>query len=170
MDPWKGKHRIELLIPKGRYSMKIVLCADHRGVDLKDEIKEMLKEMGHKVIDVGTHGHERVDYPDFGEKAALLLAKKEVDRAIGFCGTGMGMAMVANKIPGIRAVPAFNVLSAIVSRERYDANFLSIPALLIGYLTATEAIKAWLTTEFEGGRHIPRIEKISALDEKYRRI
>jgi len=150
--------------------MRIVLCADHRGVELKDQVKEMLKEMGHEIIDVGTYSHERVDYPDFGEKAALMLARGEVDRAIGFCGTGMGMAIVANKIPGIRAVPVFNVLSAVVSRERYDANFLAIPALLIGPLTAVEAIKAWLTTDFEGGRHIPRVEKIGDIDRKYRKI
>jgi len=150
--------------------MRIVLCADHRGVDLKDQIKKLLEEMGHEVIDVGTYSHERVDYPDFGEKAALMVARKEADRAIGFCGTGMGMAIVANKIPGIRAVPVFSVLSAIVSRERYDSNFISIPALLIGPLTATEAIKAWLTTDFEGGRHIPRVEKIGNIDKKYRKL
>jgi ribose 5-phosphate isomerase B len=144
--------------------LKLALASDHAGYELKEEIKKFLQGSAYEVIDVGTHGLESVDYPDFGRKAAKLVAEGSAQAGILVCGTGVGMCVVANKIKGVRAVLVSDVYVAAQSRRHVDTNCLVLGGQIIGKGLACEIVKVWLETSFEGGRHARRIEKIRELE------
>ncbi|MCK4857142.1 MAG: ribose 5-phosphate isomerase B [candidate division Zixibacteria bacterium] len=141
--------------------MKIALGADHKGYLLKEKVKAFLKEQGHEVVDFGTDSEESTDYPDYGMKVAQAVANDEVDRGITLCWTGNGMNMVVNKLPEIRGAFAFTEEMARLTREHNDSNILSLASKWVEPELAEKIITVWLTTEFEGGRHLPRIRKFS---------
>ncbi len=139
--------------------MKIALATDHAGFQLKEAIKDFLTE--YEIIDFGTHSTESIDYPDTGFKAAEAVAKGECEKGILICGSGLGMCIVANKVKGIRAALCNSVELARLSRQHNDANILVLQGRFISYNLAKKIIKAWFSTEFDGGRHQRRIDKIS---------
>jgi ribose 5-phosphate isomerase B len=140
--------------------MRIALGADHGGVDLKDHIAARLSELGHQVSDLGTHGTNSVDYPDFAVKVADKVASAEADRGILVCGTGQGMAITANKVPRVRAGVVSDPFSARMIVEHNDAQVLCLGARVIGSGLADTIVDAFLGAEFEGGRHERRVSKI----------
>lgn len=146
--------------------MRIAIGSDHRGFHVKGKISELLKRMGHEVIDVGTHGMESVDYPDFAQLVAAKVSHGEVDRGILICGSGIGMAIVANKFPGVRAAPCHDDLTAEMSRRHNDLNLLCLSADMLGEKLIDRMVEIWLNTPFEGGRHARRVEKISQLEQR----
>lgn len=147
--------------------MKLVIGADHGGVDLKEEVKMVLKEFRDiEVTDVGTFGTDSVDYPDIAEKVCDAIISGKADRGILLCGTGLGISIAANKFKGIRCAVCHDVFSAKMSRSHNDANILAMGGRVIGYGSAGEVVRAWITTEFSGGRHERRINKISALENR----
>jgi ribose 5-phosphate isomerase B len=144
--------------------MRIALGADHAGVTLKDEIKKLLDERGDSYTDFGTNAKDSVDYPDFAEKVAREVAAGHFDRGLLFCGSGLGMAMAANKVAGIRAAPVVDENSARLSREHNDANVLALGERQTPPAEARKFVTTFLDTAFAGGRHERRVEKINALD------
>ena len=142
---------------------RIAAGADHAGVQLKDVLVAYLRESGHEVIDCGTHGLDRVDYPDFGEAVARTVASGEAELGLCVCGTGIGIAMAANKVPGVRAATVHDVTSARLTRQHNDANVICLGERLTGPEAAREALEAFLSATFEEGRHVPRVAKIDAL-------
>lgn len=146
--------------------MKIAIGSDHAGFDLKSEIISLLKEMGIECLDFGTDGPQSVDYPDFGEKVSMAVSKAEVDRGILICGTGIGMSIVANKFPNIRASLCNDLFTAKMSRLHNDANILVIGGRIVGKDLAKEIVRVWFSTDFEGGRHLIRLEKIKKIEER----
>jgi len=147
--------------------MKIAIASDHAGFELKEKLKKYLEELGHEHEDFGTDSNESVDYPDYALKVAECVAKKECERGILICGSGMGMCMSANKVPGIRCAACYDVEMARLSREHNDANVLSMAARLTDEKTAKNIVQVWLTTEFSGGRHLRRVNKIKSIEKKY---
>ncbi len=147
--------------------MRIAIGSDHAGFGLKEELKRLLYEMGHECIDFGPASDESVDYPDFGEKVAEAVSLKRADRGILICGTGIGMSIVANKFPDIRASLCNDLYTAKFSRLHNDANILVIGGRIVGMDLAKEILKTWMTTEFEGGRHLRRLQKIKSIEERY---
>jgi RpiB/LacA/LacB family sugar-phosphate isomerase len=147
--------------------MRIAVASDHAGFELKEKLKEYLRELGHEYEDFGTNSSESVDYPDYALKVAECVAKKECERGILVCGSGIGMSMAANKVPGIRAALCYDTETARLSREHNDANVLTIGARLTDEKTAKEIVRVWLTTEFAGGRHSRRVNKIEGIEKKY---
>jgi len=145
--------------------MKIVVGNDHRGFEAKGQIKAVLAQLGHECIDVGSNDSNPVDYPDPAYLAATAVSKKEAERAILVCGTGIGMSITANKIKGIRAALCHDELSAQISRHHNDANVLCISGDLVGEVLLRKIVEVWLDTEFSGGRHQRRINKIKAIEE-----
>jgi ribose 5-phosphate isomerase B len=143
-----------------------VTGADHAGWELKEAINRLLKELNHQVQDLGTFDEASVDYPDFGIKVASAVAEGKADRGILVCGTGIGMSMVANKHPGVRAALCHELYTARLSREHNDANILVLGGRVIGKGLALETVKVWLETEFLGGRHSARLKKIKEWEEK----
>ncbi len=148
--------------------MKIAIGCDHAGIALKKEILPVLKELSIEQEDFGTDSEEPVDYPDFGEKVSQAVSDNRVERGILICGTGIGMSIVANKFPGVRAALCRDEYSAKMSRLHNDANLLVLPGRLIDKETAKGIVKIWFTTPFEGGRHQRRIEKIKAIEARLR--
>lgn len=146
--------------------MRIALGADHAGVHLKSEIRRLLDERGIPYQDFGTDGTDSVDYPDFAGTVARAVASGEFDRGLLFCGSGIGMAIAANKIPGIRAASVVDDTSARLSREHNDANVLALGERLTPPESARHIVSTFLDTEFGGGRHQRRVDKISALDKR----
>jgi ribose 5-phosphate isomerase B len=146
--------------------MQIGLACDHAGFELKEELKAFLKSLGVKAIDMGTFNEDSVDYPDFGVLVAEKVSRGELEKGILICGTGIGMAMVANKFPRIRAAVANDLYSSRCSREHNDANVLIMGGRIVGKDLAKEIVKVWLETPFAGGRHKRRIEKIEALEKE----
>lgn len=146
--------------------MKIAIGSDHAGFELKSEIIVLLKEMGIECIDFGTNGPQSVDYPDFGEKVSTAVSKGEVDRGLLICGTGIGMSIVANKFPNIRASLCNDLFTAKMSRLHNDANILVIGGRIVGKDLAKEIVRVWFSTDFEGGRHLIRLEKIKKIEER----
>jgi len=126
-----------------------------------------LKELGYEYQDFGTNSNESVDNPDFAQKVAESVSKKECDRGILICGSGIGMSMAANKVPGVRAALCCNAEMARLSREHNDANVLTMGARLIDEVTAKEIVRVWLKTEFLGDRHLRRVNKIKDIEKKY---
>ncbi|WP_280770508.1 ribose 5-phosphate isomerase B [Salipaludibacillus daqingensis] len=141
--------------------MKIAIGSDHAGYALKGEIVKVIEELGHEVKDVGCDCADSVDYADYGIPAAEMVANGEADRGIVICGTGIGMSISANKVKGIRCALVHDLFTAKATREHNDSNVLAMGERIIGPGIAQEIAKVWLTTEFEGGRHARRIEKIS---------
>jgi len=146
--------------------MQIGLACDHGGFDLKEELKAFLKSVGVEPIDMGTFNEESVDYPDFGVLVAEKVSRGELDRGVLICGTGIGMSIVANKFPGVRAALVNDLYSSRCSREHNDANILVIGGRIVGRELAREIVRVWLDTPFAGGRHQRRIEKIKALEKE----
>ena len=146
--------------------MKIATASDHAGYELKKEIIAYLSERGIQHEDFGCGPGEKVDYVDYGEKAAQRVASGEYDRAILVCGTGVGMAMVANKHKGIRATPCLDEYSAEMSRKHNDSNCLTLGGRIIPLDEALSIVRIWLETEYEGGRHQRRIDKIFDIEER----
>ena len=140
--------------------MKIAVACDHRGYEAKELIKSILQRAGHEVIDFGTNESKSCDYPDFAIPAALAIARQEAERGILVCGSGIGMSITANKIRGIRAALCHDELTAQMSRKHNDANVLCLPAMLVSDPLITRIVETWLTTEFEGGRHHRRVQKM----------
>lgn len=148
--------------------LKIVIGADHGGFELKEIIKEYLLECGYAVDDVGTHSTESVDYPDFAHEVALKVAYAEGCVGIVVDGAGVGSAMTANKVPGIRAASCQDVYTARNSRVHNNANVLTLGSRVLGVDVAKEIVKTWLAADFEGGRHQRRVDKIMLIEQKYR--
>jgi RpiB/LacA/LacB family sugar-phosphate isomerase len=147
--------------------VKIAIGADHRGVQLKEAIKRRLRELGHDVIDVGTDAETSVDYPDLAIADAEKVAGGEADRGILVCGSGAGMAIAANKVKGIRAALAVSAEGARLARAHNDANILTLGAWQgSDEKQVLDIVESFLATEFEGGRHARRVEKIRAYEEK----
>src|SRR6201993_3215012 len=143
--------------------MKISLGTDHAGFRYKEKVKELLTSLGHEGKDFGTFSEEPVDYPLFIRPAAEAVARGECERGIVFGGSGNGEAMVANKVHGVRCALCWNLESARLSRQHNDANVLSLGERLIEENLALEIVKVWLTTEFEGGRHVRRVAMLDAM-------
>lgn len=141
--------------------MRIALSADHAGVDLKDELAAWLAEQGHDILDLGTHGHESVDYPRFGALLAEALADGRAERGITVCGSGIGVAIAANRNPACRCAQIDEPLSATLARQHNDANAIALGARLIGVEMAKACVSAFLATDFLGGRHERRVEQLS---------
>jgi len=137
--------------------VKIAIGCDHGGIDLKEAVVKVIKELGHEVDDQGCFSSESVDYPQFAKAVCAKVQAGQSDRGILLCGTGIGMSMVANKFTGIRAALCQEIFSARMSREHNDANVLCMGARIVGLGLAEEVVRTWLTTEFAGGRHQRRI-------------
>ena len=140
--------------------MRIIIGADHAGYPMKEKVKAFLQDRGITVEDVGTHSDKSVDYTDFGKAVARKVSDGSFQRGILICGTGLGMSMVANRFPGVRAALANDLFSAIMSRRHNDSNVLAMGGRLIGDALALQLVEAWLETPFEGGRHQRRLEKM----------
>ena len=145
----------------------IAIGADHGGFELKEALKPELKTLGFEINDVGTNSKEAVDYPDFAHAVAQAVGSGKAWRGIMIDGAGIGSCIVANKVPGVRAGMAYDYSSAVNSREHNDTNVLTLGAGLIGVNLAKQIVKTWLTTEFAGGRHTPRVDKIKSVEKKY---
>ncbi|MDD4891525.1 MAG: ribose 5-phosphate isomerase B [Phycisphaerae bacterium] len=144
--------------------MRICLASDHRGFSAKNRLAAMLREKGHEVTDVGTDSAASCDYPDLGGPAAQRVAAGDFDAGVLLCGTGIGMSMTANKVPGIRAALCHDELTAELSRRHNDANVLCLPADLLGEELMRRIVEVWLNTPFDGGRHARRLRKLSDLE------
>ena len=146
--------------------MRIALGADHAGFPLKQDLVGFLQERGHDVLDVGTDSTTPVDYPAFCASAARAVAAGDADRAIVLGGSGQGEQITANKVHGIRAALCHDLYLARLSREHNDANVLAMGARVVAPAYAREIVSVWLATPFEGGRHVPRIEQITAIERE----
>jgi ribose 5-phosphate isomerase B len=145
--------------------MRIAIAADHAGFALKERLRQTLVEAGHEVVDFGTSSLETCDYPDFAQAVAQQVAEKRADRGILVCSTGIGMAIAANKVAGVRAAPAQSEDAVRLTREHNDANVLTLGAKYLGENRAVELIRIFLETEFAGGRHARRVAKIAKLEQ-----
>jgi len=146
--------------------MKVAIGSDHGGFHLKNNIMQLLDEQGISFQDYGVFTTDSVDYPDISSSVARAVTSGECDRGIIICGTGIGVCIAANKIKGIRAALCHDIFSAQMSREHNDANILTLGERVIGVGPARMIVEKWLTTEFAGGRHSCRVEKITALEEQ----
>jgi len=146
--------------------MKIAIGADHAGFLAKEELKGVIKAFGHQVLDLGTTSEASVDYPDYAEKVARAVVGKEADLGVLVCGTGIGMSIAANKIDGVRAAVVTDEKTAELSRKHNDANIFCAGARNTPVVRIAEALKVWLQTPFEAGRHLNRVGKIAALEKK----
>jgi ribose 5-phosphate isomerase B len=145
----------------------VAIGADHGGLELKEALKPELKSLGFDINDVGTNSKDAVDYPDFAHAVAQAVGSGKAWRGIMIDGAGIGSCIVANKVPGVRAGMAYDYSSAVNSREHNDTNVLTLGAGLIGVNLAKQIVKTWLTTEFAGGRHTSRVDKIKSVEKKY---
>jgi len=148
--------------------MKVAIGSDHRGVLVRVKIAELLERLGHHVFDCGADGEDSVDYPDIAAAAAGKVAIGEADRAVLICGTGIGMMIAANKLHGVRAATVHDDLTAEMSRRHNDTNVLCLSADMLGERLIDRMVEIWLKTEFEGGRHGRRVEKIRSLEQNGR--
>lgn len=144
--------------------MKIAIGADHAGFELKQHVKQSLEAAGHELVDVGTDSPESVDYPDFAAEAAQIVARGDADRGVLACGSGNGVAIVANKVRGVRAVNAHDVAEAEMARRHNDANIVTLSGARLTPEAADAIVESFLTAEFEGGRHARRVDRIGALE------
>ena len=145
--------------------MKVAVASDHRGYGAKEQIKAIITELGHEFIDCGANGDEPADYPDTAYLAAKAVSTKEADRAILVCATGIGMSIAANKVPGVRAALCHDELSAQVTRSHNDSNVLCLSGDQIGESLLRKMVEVWLNSEFSGGRHQRRVNKITAIEQ-----
>lgn len=144
------------------YEMKIAIAADHGGYELKEALKRRLAALN--ITDLGTNSNESVDYPDYGAALARRVAAGEFDRGILICGSGIGISIAANKVKGIRAALCHNAYTAEMARRHNDANVIAMGGRVVDEATAVQMTEIFLATEFEGGRHQRRVDKLSALD------
>lgn len=144
--------------------LRISFASDHRGVAIKGRLAQRLIEAGYEVIDEGTDSEEAVDYPDYAKLVASKVSSGQADRGILICGTGIGMAITANKFPGVRAASCYDEVMIELSRRHNDVNVLCLPGDLIGDRPIDDLVLMWLRTEFEGGRHERRVEKIQRIE------
>jgi len=149
--------------------MKIAVGCDHGGFELKEDLRAYLRERNVEVVDVGTYDSASIDYPETGMAVAEKVSTGEVPRGILICGTGIGMSIVANRFPGVRATLCHDLYTARMSREHNESNLLVLGGRLLGKGIAREIVRIWLEAEFQGGHHRRRLDKIAALDEKYRK-
>lgn len=147
--------------------MKVAIASDHGGLNLREEIKQLMAEMNIAYEDFGCECETSVDYPDYALPVAEKVANGEFDRGILICGTGIGMSISANKVKGIRCALVHDTFSAKATREHNNSNMLAMGERVIGPGLAREIAKIWLTTEFEGGRHEKRVNKISEIEQKH---
>jgi ribose 5-phosphate isomerase B len=152
---------------KGFLVMRVAVGSDHRGTEVRHHLLDLLRALGHEAVDVGPDSPDSVDYPDVAALVAQQVSRNEVDRGILICGTGIGMAISANKFLGVRAAPCHDDITAEMSRRHNDLNVLCLSADLLGEKLIARMVELWLTTPFEGGRHARRIEKIA---EQERRV
>jgi len=146
--------------------VRIIIGSDHAGFALKESVKGFLSAAGYRVFDAGTHRDESVDYPDYGILAAGRVSSGEFEKGILVCGSGVGMAIVANKFPGIRAALCLDEETARLSRQHNDSNILVLAGRKTEAAAAERIIKTWMETPFEGGRHQKRLDKIRELEQK----
>ncbi len=146
--------------------MKVAVGSDHGGYRLKEFVKGLLERWGHQVVDMGTHSEESVDYPQFAKAVAEAVVSGRVDRGVLVCGTGIGMSIVANRFPGVRAALCHDTYTARMSRLHNDANVLVLGGRVLGEGVVEEMLKVWLETPFEGGRHKRRLDKLSLLEKE----
>ena len=144
--------------------MKIAVGGDHPAYEMKEAVKHHLEEKGIEVVDVGTHSTESTDYPKYGQAVGELVARGDVDRGIVICGTGIGISISANKVPGVRAALCWNAELAVLSRQHNDANVLALGARFTAIPYALVIVDAWLEAEFEGGRHARRVALIHDIE------
>jgi len=147
--------------------MRVALGCDHAGFILKDVVAESLAQAGHEVLDEGTFSEESCDWPEFAERVARRVSSGEAERGIAICGTGLGMAMTANKLPGVRAAVCNDLYTARYSRLHNDANVLTMGARVIGPGVAEEIVRIWMETPFEGGRHSRRLDKLAEVERRH---
>jgi ribose 5-phosphate isomerase B len=146
--------------------MRVAIGTDHRGFAVGAKVVEKVRQLGHEVVEVGTFSSEAVDYPDVAAAVAYQVARGDVDRGILVCGTGLGMSIAANKVPGVRAAPCHDDITAEMSRRHNDANVLCFSGDLLGDRLINNMIEIFLGTPFEGGRHARRVEKITNLERQ----
>lgn len=144
--------------------MKISLACDHGGLDLKEAVRKHLEALGHEVADFGTYTRDSCDYSDFAAPAARAVANGDCQRGIVICTTGIGMSIAANKVKGIRCALLSDLMSARLTRQHNDTNMMAMGQGVVGEKLALEIVDAWLTTEFEGGRHARRVGKVMDLE------
>ena len=147
--------------------MKIALACDHGGINLKNEVKKYLTENGYEYCDFGTNSTDSCDYPDFALPAAEAVATGKCEKGIIICSTGIGVSMVANKVPGVRCAHCHDSYCAEFTRRHNDANVLAMGEKVVGVGYALKIVETFLKTEFEGGRHQRRVDKITAIEKKY---
>jgi ribose 5-phosphate isomerase B len=141
-------------------SRRVALASDHAGVALKDVLKQAVEALGHTALDLGTHGDASVDYPDFGDKLAHAILAGEAELGVVVCGTGIGISIAVNRHKGVRAALCHDTTSARLSRQHNDANVLALGARMIGPEVAKDCLATFLATQFEGGRHAGRVNKL----------
>ena len=142
----------------------VIIGSDHAAFELKEKVKAFVEDMGYDVKDIGAHSEESVDYADIGVEVASAISKKTFGRGILLCGTGLGMSMVANRFPGVRAALCNDLFSVIMSRRHNDANILVMGGRVTGDALAKEMVRVWFETPFDGGRHKSRIDKLDQID------
>jgi len=147
--------------------MRIAIGSDHRGFEVKRRIGSLLERLGHQVVDMGPSSSDSVDYPDYAIQVAKAVSERSVDRGILICGTSIGMCITANKVKGVRAAPCHDSITAEMSRRHNDANVLCLSADLLGEELIGRIVRLWLETEFEGGRHARRVEKITRYEAEH---
>lgn len=145
--------------------MKIGLGSDHGGFKLKEEVRKHLEERGIEYIDYGTHSEESVDYPDYGKKVGEAVVSGDCDKAIVVCGTGIGISIAANKVDGVICALCSDTYSARMTRQHNNSNMLAMGERVLGVGLALDIVDTWLNTDFEGGRHARRVDKILAIEE-----
>ena len=145
--------------------MRISVGSDHRGYKVKSKVIELLNQLGHATVAVGTTSDESVDYPDNAKRVGQQVSDSEVERGILICGTGIGMAITANKYANVRAATCHDEITAEMSRRHNDVNVLCLSGDMLGQRSSDQLVQLWITTEFEGGRHERRIDKISDLEK-----
>jgi len=144
--------------------MKIAIACDHGAYDLKEAVKEHLTKQGHELVDFGTHSRESCDYPDFAGPAAQAVAAGECEKGIVLCTTGIGVSITANKVRGVRCALLSDLMSAKMTRQHNDTNVMAMGAGVVGQMLALQIVDTWLGTDFEGGRHQRRIDKMMAYE------
>jgi len=149
--------------------MKIGIGCDHAGLELKNEILSLLKDLGFECVDFGTDSPQSVDYPDFGEKVSEAVSSGGIERGILICGTGIGMSIVANKFSHVRASLCNELFTARMSRLHNDANILVLGGRIVGKDLAKEIVRTWISTPFEGERHSLRLKKITLIEDRLKR-
>ncbi len=145
----------------GKHKQTVALGSDHAGFELKEVLKSTLLEDGHSVVDLGTNNNDSVDYPDFGRAVAEAITQGRAEKGVIICGTGIGISIAANRYPAVRAALCHSGLEARLAREHNDANVLALGGRLIGIEVAKDCLSEFLATDFAGGRHVGRVEKLT---------